>query len=64
MDVQITPEPSEEERRAIGEALREEERQEAAPTPWRRGALGPGREEEAADQAAAPPRQRRGATRA
>jgi hypothetical protein len=64
MDVEITPEPSEEERRAILEALREDERQESAPTPWRRAALGPGPEEEAPDQAAAPPRQSRGATRA
>ena len=63
MDVEITPEPSDEERRAILEALREEQRGDTAPTPWSRAGLGPGPEEED-DQAAAPPRQRRGATRA
>jgi hypothetical protein len=63
MDVEITPEPSEGERRAIMLALREEERVAAAPSPWRRAALGPGPEDED-DQAAAPPRHSRGATRA
>jgi hypothetical protein len=63
MDVQITPEPTEEERRAILEALEEEARSSAAPSPWRRAGLGPGPDEED-DQAVAPPRQRRGATRA
>jgi hypothetical protein len=63
MDVEITPEPSEEERRAILEALLEEERRGAPPSPWRRVGLGPGPQEED-DQAAAPPRQSRGATRA
>jgi hypothetical protein len=63
LDVQITPEPTEEERLAILEALDLERRTAAAPSPWRRAALGPGPEEEE-DQAVAPPRQRRGATRA
>jgi hypothetical protein len=63
MDVEITPEPTEDERRAILEALEKEHRAAAAPSPWRRAALGPGPEEDA-DQTAAPPRQRRGATRA
>jgi hypothetical protein len=63
MDVEITPEPSDEERRAIVEALRQEQRIDAAPTPWQRAGLGPGPEDEE-DQAVAPLRQRRGATRA
>jgi len=63
MDIQITPEPTQEERRAILEALEEDGRTAAAPSPWRRAGLGPGPEEEN-DQAVAPPRQRRGATRA
>jgi hypothetical protein len=63
VDVEITPEPSEEARRATMLALREEERVGAGPTPWRRAALGPGPEDED-DQAAAPPRHSRGATRA
>ena len=63
VDVEITPEPTEDERRAILEALEEESRASAVPSPWRRAGLGPGLEEED-DQAAAPPRQRRGATRA
>ena len=63
MDVEITPEPSEEERGAIMEALEEEQQTVAAPTPWRRAGLGPGLEEDS-DQAVALPRQRRGATRA
>jgi hypothetical protein len=63
VDVEITPEPTEEERRAILEALETEGRASAALSPWRRVGLGPGPEEEA-DQAVAPPRQRRGATRA
>ena len=63
MDVEITPEPTEDERRAILEALERESRATAAPSPWRRDGLGPGPEEED-DQAVAPPRQRRGATRA
>ena len=63
MDVQITPEPTEEERRAILEALEEERLTAVTPWPWRRAGLGPGPEEED-DQVVAPPRQRRGATRA
>jgi len=63
VDVEITPEPSDEERLAILDALREERLIAAPPTPWRRAGLGPGPEDED-DQAAAPPRQRRGATRA
>jgi hypothetical protein len=63
VDVEITPEPTEDERRAILEALERESRATAAPSPWRRAGLGAGPEEED-DQAVAPPRQRRGATRA
>ncbi|MDX6520736.1 MAG: hypothetical protein QOF08_1341 [Gaiellales bacterium] len=63
MDVEITPEPTEDERRAILEALEEDRLSALAPSPWRRVGLGPGPEEEV-DQAVAPPRQRRGATRA
>ena len=63
MDVQITPEPTEEERRAILEALEEERLTAVTPSPWGRAGLGPGPEEED-DQVVAPPRQRRGATRA
>jgi hypothetical protein len=63
MDVEITSQPTEQERRAILEALEEEGRNASDPSPWRRAALGPGTDEED-DQAAAPPRQRRGATRA
>jgi hypothetical protein len=63
MDVEITPEPTEEERRAILEALEEQRGIAAPPSPWRRAGLGPGPEDEA-DQAVAPPRQRRGAARA
>jgi hypothetical protein len=63
MAVEISPEPSEEERKAILEALAEEEAQGAAPAPWRAAGLGPGPDEEEL-QAGAPPRQSRGATRA
>lgn len=63
MDVEITPEPTDEERAAILRALEGERRQLEPPTPWRRAGLGPGPEEDD-DQAVAPPRQRRGATRA
>ena len=63
MDVEITPQPTEDERRAILEALEEESQAALPPTPWRRAGLGPGPEDEA-DQAVAPPRQSRGATRA
>ena len=63
MDVEITPEPTEDERRAILEALDEERLTALAPSPWRRAGLGPGPEDED-DQAVALPRQSRGATRA
>jgi hypothetical protein len=64
MDVEISPEPTPAERMAILEALREQEdRAAAGPSPWRQAGLGPGPDEEP-DQAVAPPRQRRGATRA
>jgi len=63
MAVEISPEPSEEERKAILEALAEEQAQTAAPSPWRAAGLGPGPEDEEL-HAGAPPRQSRGATRA
>jgi len=63
VDVEIKPEPTEDERRAILEALEREGGAAVAPSPWRRAGLGPGPEDEA-DQTVAPPRQRRGATRA
>ena len=63
MAVEISPEPSEAERKAILAALAEEQAQTAAPSPWRAAALGPGPEDEE-PQAGAPPRQSRGATRA
>jgi hypothetical protein len=40
MDVEITPEPTEEERRAILRALEQEQDQAALPTPWRAAGLG------------------------
>jgi hypothetical protein len=58
--VEITPEPSPEERQAILAALEAERRELEHPSPWRQAGLGPQEE----DQAVAPPRQRRGATRA
>ena len=63
MALEISPEPSEEEREAIVRALELEAEQAAAPSPWREAGLGPEREEDDA-QAGAPPRQSRGATRA
>jgi hypothetical protein len=63
MALEITPEPSEEERKAILEALAAEEAETATPTPWRAAGLGPGVEEEEL-QAGAPPRHNRGAARA
>jgi hypothetical protein len=63
MAVEISPEPSEEERKAILEGLAEEQDQMAAPSPWRAAGLGPGAEDEE-PQAGALPRQSRGATRA
>jgi hypothetical protein len=63
VDVEITPEPTPAERRAILEAL-EQERWASVPLSlWRLDGLGPGPEAED-DQAVAPPRQSRGATRA
>ena len=62
MDVEITPEPSENERQAIVAALEEERSQFEDPQPWRQASLGPGPEEDDV-QAVAPPRQSRGATR-
>jgi hypothetical protein len=60
--VEITPEPSEEERKAILEALDLEEGAAGpAPSPWRVAGLGPAEED---DQAVAPPRQSLGAARA
>jgi len=38
--VEITPEPSEDERRAILRALEEEREEANEPTPWRRVGLG------------------------
>jgi hypothetical protein len=58
--VEITPEPSEEERRAILLALELERDEADEPSPWRRVGLEP----ESEDQAGAPPRQSLGATRA
>jgi hypothetical protein len=63
VDVEITPEPSEKERRAILAALEREAREVAPSSPWRQAGLGPGADEDE-DQAAAPPRHSRGATRA
>jgi hypothetical protein len=60
VDLEIVPEPKPEERRAIVLALRLEQAEQAAPTPWRRVGLEP----EEDDQAAAPVRQSRGAARA
>jgi hypothetical protein len=61
MDVEITPEPSEEERRAILAALHAERADPELPSPWRRAGLA---SEEDEDQTVAPPRHNRGATRA
>jgi hypothetical protein len=61
VDVQITPEPSPEEREAILRAFEEERVDEAEPSPWRRAGLEP---EEEDGYATAPLRQSRGATRA
>jgi len=63
VDVEITPEPDEMERRAVLKALEQEGRAAEPPSPWRQAGLGPGPENED-DQAGAPPRQSRGATRA
>jgi hypothetical protein len=42
MAVEITPEPTDEERKAILEALAAEEAESAAPSPWRAEGLGSG----------------------
>ena len=59
VDVEITPEPTEEERQAILRALELEQDESQEPGPWHRVGLEPD-----ADQAGAPLRQSRGATRA
>lgn len=66
VDVEITPQPSQEEREAILAALDTERLVSAGASPWRRAGLGPGPvvEEDEELYAVAPPRQRRGATRA
>ena len=61
LDVEIYPEPTEEERHAILLALRLEAADAAAASPWRRAGLEPTGPE---DQAGAPLRQSRGAARA
>jgi hypothetical protein len=63
MALEISPEPSEQERQAILEALAAEQEETALPSPWRAAGLGPGPEEDE-PQAGALPRQSRGATRA
>ena len=60
MAVEITPEPSEEERQAILRALELEREEADEPTPWRRA----GSAADERSQAGAPPRQSLGATRA
>lgn len=64
MSVEITPEPTEEERQAILLALDHDEPDGAEPSPWRQAGLGNGGPAEEQDQAAWPLRQRRGAARA
>jgi len=59
MDLQVTPEPTPEERAAILRALELE--REPEPSAWRQAGLVP---EEDEPYATAPPRQSRGATRA
>lgn len=61
MQLEITPEPNDEERQAILAALESEDADHGAPLPWRRAGLGAAEEE---DQAAGLPRQSRGAARA
>ena len=63
MALEISPEPSEAERKAIVRALELEGEQADGPTPWQAVGLGPDPEEDEL-QAGAPPRQSRGATRA
>src|SRR6266581_2107458 len=45
VDVEITPGPTEDQRRAILEALEKERQAATAPSPWRRAGLGPGPED-------------------
>ena len=63
MTLEISPEPSEEERKAILEALAADSAETAPPSPWRAAGLGSGPDEDEL-QAGAPPRHNRGATRA
>jgi hypothetical protein len=63
MAVEINPEPSEDERKAILAALALEPAEPVEPAPWRRAGLGPEDDVDERDQAGAPPRQSRGATR-
>jgi hypothetical protein len=44
VDLEILPEPSDDERRAIVEALRLEADEEHEPTPWQRAGVDPSRE--------------------
>jgi hypothetical protein len=62
VDVEINPEPSEEERQAILAALELNRSEPVEPTPWWRAGLE--REAEQEDYATAPRRQSLGATRA
>jgi hypothetical protein len=63
MALEIRPEPSETERKAIVRALELEAEQSAAPSSWQEAGLGPERPDDEV-QAGAPPRQSRGAARA
>jgi hypothetical protein len=63
MALEISPEPSEAERKAIVRALELEGEQAGGPTPWQAEGLGPEPAEDGL-QAGAPPRHSRGATRA
>jgi hypothetical protein len=63
MALEISPEPSETERKAIVRALELEAEHSAAPSPWREAGLRPEPQEDES-HAGAPPRQSRGATRA
>ena len=64
MSVEITPEPTEEERQAILLALDHDDADGSEPSPWRQLGLGIGGPAEEQDQTAWPLRQRRGAARA
>jgi hypothetical protein len=63
VDVEITPEPSPEEGKAILAALQLEGQEASPPTPWRQAGLGEA-QLEGDEEAAGPLRQRRGAARA